>query len=73
MTSISRAERELLDKHGIWESHTRLESGPHIKVDPHKRMVSVLIVGCILDCQDVEGHKHPIDWQQNCFIPLVHL
>ena len=46
----------LLNEHGVWEADARLKSRTKVEVDPDVRMVSVLVVGGVLDCQDVERY-----------------
>lgn len=61
MPGVSRAERKLLDEDGVGELGARLEAGPKIEVDADVGVVPILVVGCILDGQDVKGNHDPIN------------
>ena len=73
MPGVSRPERELLNEDGIGKFGAWLKAGAKVEVDADVGVIAILIVGCILDGQDVEGHHDPINGQQHCFRPLVYL
>lgn len=65
MPRVKGAERELFDEDGIGKSGARLKARSKVEVYANVGVVSILAVGSVLDCQDVEGHHHTIDRQQH--------
>jgi len=73
MASIACSEGQLLKEDSIGVTGARLKARPKIEVEANVCMVAILIVGGILDGQDVEGNHDPIYGHQNRLLFLVDL
>jgi len=73
MASIACSEGQLLKEDSIGVTGARLKARPKIEVEANVCMVAILIVGGILNGQDVEGNHNPIYGHQNRLIFLVDL
>lgn len=74
MARIAGPEGQLLQENCRRIPGTWLEGRPEVEIDSDIGMVTVsLIKGCALNHEDVEGHHHPINGDQDRLIPLVDL
>ena len=73
MASVTRAVGQLLQEDIIGELCAWLERGPEVEVDADVGVVTVLVVGRVLDRQDVDWHHQAVDGHQQRLIALVHL
>ena len=62
MAGVACPERQLLQEHSLRKPRARLKALSKIEVQADEGMVPVLIVGSVLDGQNVEGDHNTIDW-----------
>lgn len=65
MAGVACPERQLLQKDSLRKPGARLKAWSKIEVQADKGMVPVLVVGSILDGQNVEGDHNTVDWHQH--------
>ena len=73
MAGIAGSEGQLLEEDSVGVAGAGLKARPKIEVEANVCMVAILIVGGILDGQDVEGNHDPIYGHQNRLLFLVDL
>lgn len=73
MASVTCSERQLLEEDSTRKASPRLKARAKVEVEADVCVVTVLIVGGILDGQDVERYHHTIYGHQHRLLLLVHL
>ena len=73
MPGVACPEGKLLQEDSLRETGARLKARAKVEVQANVGMVPILVVGCILDSQDVKGDHDAIDGYKHRLLLLVYL
>ena len=73
MARVGGAEGELFEANRGRELGARLVARPEVEVEADVGVVAVLVVGGVLERQDVKGHHDAVDGNQDHLALRVHL
>ena len=73
MPHVACPEGQLFQEDSSREACAGLKPSPKVEVEPDVSMVAILIVGGVLDGQNVEGNHDTINRHQDSLLLLIHL